>query len=113
MDDQRPLLRQPFPDFQLGLGDSLPAAQKLQVSIADIGNHPDSGAAEPGEESDFPPVFIPISTTAASRHPGEQQQGKGQSDVVVQIPLRSYVPDTGKTRCLRSAPWSSFFRCFR
>ena len=71
----------------LGLEDILPAAQTLDVGVADVGDDPHLGLDDAAQIVDLPEVVH------AHLHHGhlvalvQPQQGQGQADVIVEVPL--------------------------
>ena len=88
VEDSQPVPLQVGEDLALGLKDVLPAAQVLNVGVADVGDEGHIRLHQPGQVVDFPGVVHAQLHHTHLMLRLQPEQGEGHADVVVEIPLR-------------------------
>ena len=79
----------------LGLEDVLPAAQPLDVGIADVGDDPNVGPDDVGQIVDLAGAVHAHLQHTHLHGAVQAQDGQGQADVVVKVPLGLQHPEPG------------------
>ena len=90
--DGAPVLPHMLKDLRFCFQDALPASQKLQMALADIGHHTDVRLRDPAQAAHFPEMVDPHLQNRYLRILRHGKDGKRYADLIVKISLRLMHP---------------------